>query len=113
MSEKIENNIDKEEIKVLIKECLSKHKYRYRAWSLANKYDLEQFYNAQCKRYSLDPEYIKIKRFGGYAAEKQSPETIKFNERLYFYLKKEIDLERRKALVEHSKNVSDLFSWKN
>lgn len=98
---------DIKEIKSLLQECLKKHGFRHRAWLLAEKYNLVDFYTAQCKRYSLDPDYIKVKKMGGYAStlfcKDVDQNLLKFQEKLYFYLKKEIDRERQEKTIESVK----------
>lgn len=50
------------ELKDLLVQCLKKQNKRHFAYQLAEKYNLKEEYIKQCKRYSLDPEEIKVRR---------------------------------------------------
>lgn len=55
------NNVDKEEVKKYIQLFLKSRPDTHLAWGLAEKYDLEDFFNKQCQRYSILPETAKKK----------------------------------------------------
>lgn len=53
-------NID-EEVKKYIKMFLKSRPDTHLAWQLAEKYNMEDFFNKQCQRYSILPEKAKQK----------------------------------------------------
>lgn len=55
------DSVDKEEVKKYIQLFLKSRPDTHLSWKLAEKYQLEDFFNKQCQRYSILPEAAKKK----------------------------------------------------